>query len=80
MRKPPLLLLKHVCYIPKKEAKGSWPPKKSLNTSSGLRNVKVNPGKSDEKSELGEPVEKKLRRVKERQEKNKIERHHHRDE
>lgn len=41
--------------LPKKLAKGSWPPKNSLNTSSGLRNVKVNPGKSDEKSELEEP-------------------------
>lgn len=63
MEKKPLLLLKHMyyglcmCFIPKKEAKGSWPPKKSLNTSSGLRNVKVNPGKSDEKFELEVPVE-----------------------
>lgn len=49
-------------FIPKKEAKGSWPPKKSLNTSSGLRNVKVNPGKSDEKSELQEPEKWKCER------------------
>lgn len=42
---------------PKRLAKGSWPPKNSLNTSSGLRNVKVNPGKSDEKSALEEPGE-----------------------
>lgn len=41
--------------LPKKLAKGSWPPKNSLNTSSGLRNVKVKPGKSDEKSELEDP-------------------------
>lgn len=41
--------------LPKKLAKGSWPPKNSLNTSSGLRNVKVNPGKSEENSALEEP-------------------------
>jgi len=44
-----------VLDIPKRLAKGSCPPKNSLNTSSGLRNVKVNPGKSGEKSELEEP-------------------------
>lgn len=47
----------HIYTIPKKEAKGSWPLKNSLNTSSGLRNVKVNSGKSEEKSGLEEPVE-----------------------
>lgn len=41
--------------LPKKLAKGSWLPKNSLKTSSGLRNVKVNPGKSDGKSELEDP-------------------------
>lgn len=40
--------------LPKKLAKGSCPPKNSLNTSSGLRNVKVKPGISV-KSELEEP-------------------------
>ena len=41
---------------PKKPAKGSWLPKNSRNTSSGLRNVKLNPGKSEGKS-VGEPGE-----------------------
>lgn len=52
------MLIPHINIVyglPKKLAKGSWLPKNSLNTSSGLRNVKVNPGKSDEKSELEEP-------------------------
>ena len=42
--------------LPKRLAKGSCPSKKSRNTSSGLRNVNVNPGKSDAKSELEEPA------------------------
>ena len=47
--------------LPKKLAKGSWPAKNSLNTSSGLRNVKVNPGKSEGKSVLGlEPGKMKM--------------------
>lgn len=41
--------------LPKKLAKGSWLPKNSRKTSSGLRNVKMNPGRSDEKSEVEEP-------------------------
>lgn len=61
MEQTTFFLLNHVCYcvrvVPKNEAKGSWPEKNSLNTSSGLRNVKVNPGKSDEKSVLEEPEE-----------------------
>ena len=51
---------------PKKPAKGSWLPKNSRNTSSGLRNVKLNPGKSEGKS-VGEPGEPDGERERERQ-------------
>lgn len=51
--------------LPKKLAKGSCPPKNSLNTSSGLRNVKVKPGISV-KSELEEPEKPTVRSEKEK--------------
>lgn len=51
--------------LPKKLAKGSCPPKNSLNTSSGLRNVKVKLGISV-KSELEEPEKPTVRSEKEK--------------